>query len=77
MRSARKECGELIWAAERAAVRWEKVRELRDVVVGTVPGRPREGAIALFESQGLAMEDVAAAYYLYKKAGEGMPQLPF
>ena len=67
---ARIECGELIWAAERRAFRWEKAVELRDVVGGRVQGRPSADAITLFESQGLAIEDVAAGMHVYRKALE-------
>ncbi len=67
---AKIECGELMWAAERRAFRWEKAVELRDVVGGRVPGRPSADAITLFESQGLAIEDVAAGMHVYRKALE-------
>jgi alanine dehydrogenase len=35
-----------------------------------VAGRPSADAITLFESQGLAVEDVAAAMHIYRKALE-------
>ncbi|MBI4337659.1 MAG: ornithine cyclodeaminase family protein [Chloroflexi bacterium] len=75
---ARIECGELIWAAERGVLRWERVRELRDVVAGRLPGRAGPLDITLFESQGLALEDVAAAHHIYQRAqveGVGQPIL--
>ena len=65
---AKIECGELIWAAERRAFRWEQLVELKDVVSGRTPGRPSPDAITLFESQGLAIEDVAAGMVVYRKA---------
>ncbi|MDA0797460.1 MAG: ornithine cyclodeaminase family protein [Chloroflexi bacterium] len=67
---AKIECGELIWAAERRIFRWETAVELRDVVGGRVAGRPTPDAITLFESQGLAVEDVAAGMHVYRKALE-------
>jgi ornithine cyclodeaminase/alanine dehydrogenase-like protein (mu-crystallin family) len=67
---AKIECGELIWAAERRIFRWEAAFDLRDVVGGRVPGRPSADAITLFESQGLAIEDVAAGMHVYRKAKE-------
>ena len=67
---AKIECGELIWAAERRAFRWESAVELRDVVAGRVAGRPSPEAITLFESQGLAMEDVTVGMHVYRKAME-------
>jgi ornithine cyclodeaminase len=66
--NAKTECGELIWAAERRLFRWERAVELRDVVGGRVAGRPSPDSITLFESQGLAIEDVAAGMHVYLKA---------
>ncbi len=67
---AKVEAGDLIWAAERRAFRWEQAIELGDVVVGRVPGRPSADAITLFESQGIGTEDVAAGMYVYQRARE-------
>ena len=67
---AKIECGDLIWAAERRAFRWERAVELRDVVGGHVAGRPSPEALTLFESQGLALEDVAAGAHVYHPAIE-------
>lgn len=68
LEDAKIECGELIWAAERRAFRWENAVELRDVVAGRAAGRPSPEAITLFESQGLAMEDVTVGMHIYRKA---------
>ena len=67
---AKLEAGDLIWAAERRAFRWEQAFELGDVVVGRVDGRPSPGAITLFESQGIGTEDVAAGMVVYRRAVE-------
>ncbi|GBD10701.1 Delta(1)-pyrroline-2-carboxylate reductase [bacterium HR23] len=67
---ARIECGELIWAVERGVVRWDQVRDLRDVVGGMLPGRVNPDHITLFESQGLALEDIVTAWRVYQKARE-------
>lgn len=64
------ECGELMAAVQSGVVRWEQVRELRDVVSGLIPGRPSDDAITIFESQGIALEDVAVAAHLLKLAEE-------
>jgi len=79
LEQAKIECGELIWAAERGPFTWRRTVELHDVVSGKVPGRPSAGAITLFESQGIGIEDVAASAYVLEKAkaqGIGAP-LPF
>ena len=76
---AKIECGDLIWPAERGIFRWSMSHELKDVVLGRVSGRPNNDCTTLFESQGVAIEDVAAALHVYHKARErGMGQeLPF
>ena len=76
---AKLECGDLIWPAERGAFRWDMARELQDVVAGRVKGRPSDQSITLFESMGVALEDIAAALLVYRKAREqGLGQeLPF
>lgn len=80
MEDAKAECGELIWAVERGIIRWDQVRDLRDVVGGLLPGRPSPNAITLFESQGLALEDIVTAWRVYQKAqqrGVGKELPPF
>jgi ornithine cyclodeaminase/alanine dehydrogenase-like protein (mu-crystallin family) len=73
---AKIECGELIHAAERGRFRWEQAVELRHVVAGLARGRNSQAEVTLFESQGLALEDVAAAWHVYhaaKATGIGTP----
>ena len=67
---AKKECGDLLYPLERGIIQWEQVHELKEMVAGHVNGRPHERAITLFESQGVAIEDVAAALHVYRKARE-------
>ena len=59
--------------------RWDMANKLQDVVAGRVNGRPSLDSITLFESMGLALEDIAAAHLVYTKAREqGIGQeLPF
>jgi ornithine cyclodeaminase/alanine dehydrogenase-like protein (mu-crystallin family) len=42
--------------------------ELGELIAGTAPGRADDGEITVFESLGLAAEDLAAASFLYEKA---------
>jgi ornithine cyclodeaminase/alanine dehydrogenase-like protein (mu-crystallin family) len=70
LEQARIECGDLVAAMAEGVVRWEDVHELGEVVAGRLPGRLREDAITLFESQGVAMEDVAVAARLVTRARE-------
>ena len=76
---AKAECGDLIWPAERGAFRWTKANTLADLASRKVVGRLSASDVTLFESQGVALEDVAAALHVYKKARErGVGQeLPF
>ena len=45
--------------------------ELGEVLIGKYPGRTSADEITVFKSLGLAMEDLAAAEYCYRKA-EGL-----
>lgn len=70
LEQAKIECGELLWAQERRAFRWEQVSELGTVVAGMQAGRRSEDEVTLFESQGIGIEDVAAGMHVYEKAKE-------
>ena len=72
---AKVECGDLLEPVEKGLLHWDRVHELADVVAGHVPGRIDPGDITLFESQGLAVEDVAVAAVVYERAkAEGAGQ---
>jgi ornithine cyclodeaminase/alanine dehydrogenase-like protein (mu-crystallin family) len=65
---ARIECGDLIAAADAGEAVWDRVVELGAIVAGRQPGRRRSGDITLFESQGIALEDVVTMQLLYERA---------
>src|SRR5262245_66369045 len=67
---AKIEAGELVTAVEKGLLTWERVRELRYVVSGEMRGRTSDDQITLFKSLGVAIEDVATAAVLYRKAKE-------
>lgn len=70
------EAGDLLAAVEQGIIAWENVIELGQVVAGQAAGRPSDEAITLFESLGIAIEDVAVARYVLNKAlevGAGEP----
>ncbi len=67
---AQMEAGDLLYPIERGVIRWDQIHDLASVVVGRVPGRTSDEQITLFESQGIAISDVAAAAYVYQKARE-------
>ena len=79
LEQAKVECGDLIWPSERGLFRWSMARELKELISGRAAGRPEDGSITLFESQGVAIEDVAAGLHVYHKARErGVgEELPF
>lgn len=63
------ESGDYRLAAAENAVGPDQVRgELGEVLLGTAPGRLTQGEITVFESLGLAVEDLAAAALAYQNA---------
>ena len=62
--------GELAQAVETGAVGRSDVTELGAVLVGDADGRRSAGDITLFDSTGLAIQDLAIAKAAYAKAGE-------
>jgi alanine dehydrogenase len=67
---AKYECGELMRAAETGRFSWDNAIPIHDVVAGNRQGRGSPEQITLFESQGLALEDLAVADIVYKRAME-------
>jgi ornithine cyclodeaminase/alanine dehydrogenase-like protein (mu-crystallin family) len=73
--SVRNEAGDYLLAERDGAVNPVRA-ELGELLTGTAPGRAHDDDITVFESLGLAAEDLAAASYLYQKAtrlGAGSP----
>jgi len=62
--AATRESGDVIAAGEVSA-------EIGEVVAGTQPGRKSEDEITLFKSVGVAVEDIATADLVYRKAAQG------
>ena len=79
LEQAKVECGDLMWLEARGSFRWDMAHELSDVVAGRVPGRLSAEGVTLFESMGVALEDIAAADLVYRKAKEQSigVELPF
>jgi ornithine cyclodeaminase/alanine dehydrogenase-like protein (mu-crystallin family) len=68
--------GELTGAIEAGLVDRGRVGELGAVLAGEVPGRPGPEAVTLFDSTGLAIQDLAIALAAYERAGElELPQV--
>jgi ornithine cyclodeaminase/alanine dehydrogenase-like protein (mu-crystallin family) len=65
--SVRNEAGDYLLAAGEGADNAVRA-ELGELLTGTAPGRLSDDEITVFESLGLAAEDLAVASYLYQKA---------
>jgi alanine dehydrogenase len=64
---AKTEAGEFIDLAKAGRLDWSRVRPLHEIVAG--PAVPRDaGAITLFKSLGVGLEDVAVASLIYDRA---------
>lgn len=73
---AQLEAGDLAAAVAEGALAWEQVVDLAEIVAGRAPGRTAPEDITVFESQGLAVWDVATAAAVYAaavKRGLGQP----
>ena len=67
---AKIECGDLAAVVDSGGITWNDVHELADVVAGNTTGRQSDDDIMLFESQGMAIEDVAVAKHVYEAGRE-------
>lgn len=65
---AKVESGDLLWSVGHGTLRWEQVCSLGDIVVGRVAVPDFGAGTILFESHGLAVEDVAIAAKAYALA---------
>lgn len=76
--TARNECGDLLPLVEKGLLDWETLPELGEVIAGRVPGRTANDEITLFESQGMAIQDIyvgARVLALARERGIGV-ELP-
>jgi alanine dehydrogenase len=64
------EAGDLLPALEKGRLHDRQLVELGEIVAGTRPGRTSDAQITLFESQGLAIQDLAVAARLLRLARE-------
>jgi alanine dehydrogenase len=70
--------GELTGAIEAGLVSRDRVTELGAVLAGEAPGRPGPAAVTLFDSTGLAIQDLAvslAAYEAWRAGGVEAQQI--
>jgi ornithine cyclodeaminase/alanine dehydrogenase-like protein (mu-crystallin family) len=63
------EAGDYLFAAREGAIGPDHIRaEIGELLIGAHPGRTAPDQITLFKSLGLAIEDLAAADYVYRQA---------
>ncbi len=65
---AARECGDLLPPLEKGRIRWTQIPELGEIIVGRLPGRTSPTQITLFESHGMAIQDLALAAYVLQRA---------
>jgi ornithine cyclodeaminase len=67
--SAVNEAGDYVLALEEGAIGPDHIRaEIGEILIGSHPGRSSDAELTVFESLGLAAEDLAAAEYVYSRA---------
>ena len=70
LEQAKIECGELMRAAETGHFSWDKAIPIHEIVSGARSGRDSAAQVTLFESQGIALEDIAVCERIYDMAVE-------
>jgi alanine dehydrogenase len=69
--------GDLAHAVEAGAIERDDATELGAVLAGSAPGRSGDDDITVFDSTGLAIQDLAIALAAVERAGElDLPQVP-
>ena len=68
--------GDIARAVEAGLLEREGVTQLGDVLIGRAEGRRSEDEITIFDSTGLAVQDLAVAVAVYEKAGESGMDVP-
>jgi len=68
LEDAKIEAGDLLAPITEGVLDWAQVVELGQLVTGEIVGRTAEGQITLFESQGIALEDVATMKLAFDRA---------
>ena len=65
-----KEAGDLLPALEKGRLHSGMLVEIGEVIAGTRPGRTRADQVTLFESQGMAIQDLVMAADMARLARE-------
>ena len=68
--TARNECGDLLPLVEKGLLDWNNLPELGEIIAGRLPGRNGSEDITLYESQGMAVQDIYVGARLLALARE-------
>jgi len=68
--TAQNECGDLLPAVEKGSVQWEALPEIGEIMLERLPGRATDQQITLYESHGMAVQDLYVGACLLKLARE-------
>ncbi len=66
--TARNECGDLLPLTETGLIDWDSLAELGEIIVGRVPGRRSKDDITLYESHGMAIQDLYTGKFVLDAA---------
>lgn len=66
--TARKECGDLLPLVEAGLADWDTLPEIGEIAAGLRPGRTRDDQVTLFESHGMALQDLYVARAVLDRA---------
>jgi len=66
--TARNDCGDLFPLVEMGIFHWDALPELGEVITGRAPGRSAKDDITLFESHGMAIEDIYVSRFVLDTA---------
>ncbi len=72
------ECGDILPLLEKGRLHWNKIAELGEITAGYKKGRLSEDGTTIFQSQGMGLQDIMCAEFIYRKAmlenlGEKLP----
>ena len=62
------ECGDILPSLEKGRIHWNSIVELGEITCGYRKGRISENGITIFQSQGMGLQDIMCAEFIYRKA---------
>ncbi len=73
------ECGDILPCLEKGRLHWNEIVELGEITAGFRKGRLSDNGITIFQSQGMGLQDIMCAEYIYRQAIEKNlgQELPF